>query len=154
MNTIAFMPMLLTAVAREAQAAYPNEMCGILIGRDNQGPDGQWRLVERIEQVPNTFAKEEQHHRFLIDPRKLLEADKAAAAHGQTIIGFYHSHPDHPARPSSYDTERAWPVYTYLIVEVQNGKAGDITAWHLDEVRKGFVEQAMVDTTPVESNLD
>jgi proteasome lid subunit RPN8/RPN11 len=154
MNTVAFMPMLLTAIAHEAEAAYPDEMCGILIGRDNQGGDGQWRLVERIEQVPNTFDPQERHRRFSIEPLKLLEADKRAAASGQAIIGFYHSHPDHAARPSAFDTESGWPVYTYLIVAVQQGKAGDVTAWRIDEESKAFVEQAVVDMTPVDANLD
>ncbi len=154
MNTLAFMPMLLTSIAREAEAAYPDEMCGILIGRDGQGPQGQWRLVERIELVPNIFAKSEQHHRFEIDPKRLLAADRTATAHGQTILGYYHSHPDHPARPSDYDTQQAWPVYSYLIVSVQNGKAADITAWRFHEQASRFVEQAIVDETPVDTAMD
>ena len=154
MNAIAFMPMLLTSIAREAEAAYPREMCGILFGRDAQGPRGQWRLVERIELVPNTFAPAEQHHRFQIDPKALLAAERQAAAQGQTILGFYHSHPDHPARPSDYDTEHAWPVYTYLIVEVRRGQAGEITAWRFHEQARRFAAQAIVDETPVDGALD
>ena len=135
-------PLVLPADLRrriesEGVAAYPNECCGILIGRDLDGR----RLVERLEAGQNVFAADERYHRFSIDPRVQMRAERAAEAEGKAVLGFYHSHPDHPARPSEYDREHAWPYYSYVIVAVAKGKPADVTSWVLDDRTNQFAAQ-------------
>ena len=70
-----------------------------------------------------------------------MKAEKSAAADGQVVIGFYHSHPDHPARPSETDRQFGWPFYSYVIVSIAQGKPADMTSWLLDEQTESFVKQ-------------
>ena len=127
-------------IEAEGSAAYPNECCGILIGRDVDGR----RLVERLEPGQNVFQAEERYHRFSIDPRAQLRAERQAEAEGKVVLGFYHSHPDHPARPSEYDREHAWPFYSYVIVAVEKGKPAAMTSWVLDAQTSQFLTQTIV----------
>lgn len=121
-------------VRRQMEAAYPNEGCGILFGRDVEGV----RRVDRVQQVTNGFDTNEQHRRFAITPGHLLTAEREAGARGELVLGFYHSHPDHPARPSAFDLEHAWPFYSYVIVAVEQRKSTALTSWVLDEARGVF----------------
>jgi proteasome lid subunit RPN8/RPN11 len=127
-------------IEAEGAAAYPNECCGILIGRDTSGQ----RLVERLEPGQNVFQADERYHRFSIDPRAQLKAEREAAAEGKVVLGFYHSHPDHPARPSEYDREHAWPFYSYVIVAIEKGKPVAMTSWVLDDETHQFLAQNIV----------
>ena len=144
MTTTSVPLVLSTALRRriesEGAAAYPNECCGILIGRDQGGR----RLVVRLEPGQNVFAADERYHRFSIDPRAQLKAERQADAEGKAVLGFYHSHPDHPARPSEYDREHAWPFYSYVIVAIAKGKAADMTSWVLDDKTNQFLTQPIV----------
>ena len=124
-------------IEREGAAAYPNECCGILIGVETDGR----RTVEKVQAVDNSFEAGEQHHRFSITPKTLMQADKAAGDEGKLVLGFYHSHPDHPARPSEYDREHAWPFYSYVIVSIAKGQAVDMTSWLLDDDTNLFKRQ-------------
>lgn len=124
-------------IEREGSAAYPNECCGILIGRE----EGQRRIVEILKPAGNAFAEDEKYHRFSISPQELMEADKEAGATGKLVLGFYHSHPDHPARPSEYDRQHAWPFYSYAIVAIGKGEPGEMTSWVLDEISEQFTQQ-------------
>jgi len=124
-------------IEREGAAAYPNECCGILIGVDVDGK----RIVQRLEKVQNEFEEGERYHRFSITPKDLLKADKSAGEEGKLVLGFYHSHPDHPARPSEYDRSHAWPFYSYVIVSIMKGQAADMTSWVLDDATEQFVGQ-------------
>jgi proteasome lid subunit RPN8/RPN11 len=133
-------PGLRRRIEAEGAAAYPNECCGILIGRDVGGR----RLVERLEPGQNVFQAEEQYHRFSIDPRAQLKAEREAAAEGKVVLGFYHSHPDHPARPSEYDREHAWPFYSYVIVAIEQRKPTAMTSWVLDDQTNQFLAQNIV----------
>ena len=74
-------------------------------------------------------------------PRDVIDADKAAQANGLDVVGWYHSHPDHPAKPSEYDREHAWPWYSYVIVKVEKGEAREMTSWRLNEDRKEYQEE-------------
>ena len=130
-------PDLRRRIEAEGAAAYPNECCGILIGRDVGGR----RLVEKLEPGHNVFQAEERYHRFSIDPRAQLKAEREAEAAGKVVLGFYHSHPDHPARPSEYDREHAWEYYSYVIVAISRGKATDLTSWVLDGESRTFAQQ-------------
>jgi proteasome lid subunit RPN8/RPN11 len=77
--------------------------------------------------------RETERNRFLIDPLDQLRVEKEARVSGLEVLGYYHSHPDHPARPSNYDREHAWPWYSYLIVSVERGVAKDLTCWVMAE---------------------
>ena len=136
------MPLVLSAVLRrqieaEGVAEFPNECCGILIGRDVDGR----RLIERLEPGRNVFEADEQYHRFSIDPRLQMKAEREAEKEGKAVLGFYHSHPDHPARPSEYDREHGWPFYSYVIVAIMAGKPADLTSWVLSELTNQFEKQ-------------
>ena len=134
---------LARTIEREGAAAYPNECCGIMFGRDS-GSGG--RVVERLEPVTNSYAADEQYHRFSIEPKDLMRAEKSAAESGQMVLGFYHSHPDHPARPSETDRQAAWPFYSYVIVSIGKGQPLDMTSWLLDEATETFKRQEIVES--------
>ncbi|HZZ44479.1 MAG TPA: M67 family metallopeptidase [Tepidisphaeraceae bacterium] len=138
-NSLVIPAALARQIEREGSAAYPNECCGIMIGRDEGGK----RIVERLEAVENEFEEGEKYHRFLITPQVLMRAEKNAG--GKLVLGFYHSHPDHPARPSEYDREHAWPFYSYVIVAITKGEPTDMTSWVLDEVTETFRRQDIVE---------
>lgn len=127
-------------IEAEGVRAFPNECCGVIYGRDANGQ----RIVERLEPVTNDFESGEQYHRFSISARTLMEAEKIAAAAGQMVLGFYHSHPDHPARPSEYDREHGWPFYSYVIASIMSRKPADMTSWVLNEQTEQFEEQSIV----------
>ena len=130
-------------IEKEGAGAYPNECCGVMFGRD---VDGQTRrIVERIAPMDNAFDAAERFHRFSITPKQLMQAEKEAAAEGRLVLGFYHSHPDAPARPSEYDREHAWPFYSYVIVAISKGSAVDMTSWLLDEKTETFSRQDIVE---------
>ena len=117
---------------------YPHECCGALLGRDSELESqdavrevlGLFPLINRRDDSPR--------NRFSVTAEDVLEADKAAQQQGLEVIGWYHSHPDHPARPSQYDRDHAWPWYSYIIVSVQNGAPQDMTSWRLSDDRQGF----------------
>ncbi len=127
-------------IRAHVEAGYPAEACGILLGREVDGI----KVVEDLRLVDNRWENPaEQTYRFLIPPEEVRAAERAAAAAGLEIIGFFHSHPDHPARPSAFDREHAWPWYAYLIVSVEGGRAIDWRVWELREDRSAFVERPL-----------
>jgi proteasome lid subunit RPN8/RPN11 len=101
------------------------------VGRD----DG----VTDVVALPNT-TEEGPRRRFLVRPSDYREAENRAAELGVELLGFYHSHPDHPARPSQYDLDHAWPTFAYVIVSVREAKSADMTVWYLKEDRSSFDE--------------
>ena len=119
------------AIRAHGQATYPHECCGALLGRDNH--------VSDIVALPNT-TEEGPRRRFLVRPSDYREAERRASELGAELLGFYHSHPDHPARPSQYDLDHAWPTFAYIIVAVANGRAADMTVWFLKDDRSTFEE--------------
>ena len=126
-------------IEREGVAAYPNECCGILIGRDV----GDERIVESLVPMKNVFDAAEQYHRFSIDSLALIRADEDASKAGQAVLGFYHSHPDHPAKPSEYDRTHVppWSFYSHVIVAIHQARPVDMTCWRMDEQTEQFVGQ-------------
>ena len=136
-STIVLTTAQLEQIRREGSAAYPNECCGVMIGRDT---DGQ-RLVQKLKPLTNSFEAGEQYHRFRLDPLELARAEKEAGESGQLVLGFYHSHPDHPARPSEYDRVHAWPFYSYVIIAIEKGKPAELTSWLLDEKTEQFASE-------------
>jgi len=113
--------------------AYPDEGCGVLVGRD----EGQERIVERVVPLDNR-REAARGNRYLIAPEQLLEVERAAREEGLDVLGFFHSHPDHPARPSAFDLEHAWPYYSYLIVSVVRGNVAAARSWRLAPDRTRF----------------
>ena len=141
MITLHLPAALVRRIEQEGSAAYPNECCGIMFGHDR--PEG--RLVNRLQAVPNVFDEVERFHRFSISPQQLMQAEKDAGQAGELVLGFYHSHPDHPARPSEYDRQHAWPFYSYVIVSITRGDPVDMTSWVLDEATEAFSRQEIVE---------
>jgi proteasome lid subunit RPN8/RPN11 len=124
---------LLERIREHGKRAYPNECCGVLLGRiENSG-----KSVVKLRPMDNA-REDSPRNRYLISPRDLLEAEKAARALGLDIVGVYHSHPDHPARPSEFDREHAFPWYSYIIVSVRGGEPLDLTSWTLRDDRTAF----------------
>ena len=117
------------AIRAHGIETYPNECCGALIGRDG--------VVTEVYALPNT-TEEGPRRRFLVRPQDYREAEKRASAAGGELLGFYHSHPDHPARPSQYDLDHAWPFFSYIIVAVAAAVPGDMTSWRLKDDRSAF----------------
>jgi proteasome lid subunit RPN8/RPN11 len=136
-NTLRLPSSLARQIEAEGVAAYPNECCGIMYGRD----DKENRIVEKLEAVANDFDETERYHRFSISPQQLMAAEKKAGAENRLVLGFYHSHPDHPSRPSEYDREHAWPFYSYVIVAIAKKQPAAMTSWMLDEATEQFSQQ-------------
>jgi proteasome lid subunit RPN8/RPN11 len=127
----------LNAIRVHGEKAYPNECCGILLGAIAHDDT---RVVESILPITNAREQAEQYHRFQIEPEDLLRAEKEAKARQQEVLGFYHSHPNHPAQPSEYDRNNALPFYSYIIVSVEKKKAASLTSWRLSGNREIFEE--------------
>jgi proteasome lid subunit RPN8/RPN11 len=128
---------VLAAMREHASAVYPAECCGALIG--TAGGNGKARVVS-ILSLPNA-TEDSAHRRFLVKPSDYRAAEARAAATGADLIGFYHSHPDHPARPSAYDLAHAWPNLSYVILSVARGRPVDVRSWRLLDDRSDFVEE-------------
>ncbi len=88
--------------------------------------------------------RETEKNRFLIDPLDQLRVEKEARKRGLDVLGYYHSHPDHPARPSNYDRDHAWPWYSYVIIAVEKGTPKELTSWVLVEDRSAFDPEVVV----------
>ena len=89
----------------------------------------------RAARRPALNRRTDDPHRYLIAPDDLRRLERDVRAAGQDIVGYYHSHPDHPARPSAFDTDHAWPWYSYLIVRMDRGRSADLASWVLDDER-------------------
>jgi proteasome lid subunit RPN8/RPN11 len=119
---------------RWASAGHPHEVCGLLVGRQ----DGRATRVARVTRGRN-LALDRLHDRYTLDPEHFLTVDLAARRAGLEVVGAWHTHPDHPARPSATDRERAWESFSYLILSVSRTGVEDATAWRL--AGDVFVEQ-------------
>lgn len=126
----------LNEVRRLANAAYPEECCGFLLARDGGSSRGP-RTIEAVEPAANEV-EGERRRRFVISPLELRAAEERAEKAGLVVCGFYHSHPDHPARPSEFDQSHAWPWYTYVVVSVDSTGKGEVGAFELNAERREF----------------
>ena len=126
---------VVASIRDHGRDTYPNECCGALLGRDG--------VVSEAFALPNT-TEEGPRRRFLVRPSDYRAAESRATAAGCELLGFYHSHPDHPARPSQYDLDHAWPSFSYVIVAVANGEPKDLRSWRLREDRSRFDEEEVV----------
>jgi len=125
------------AIRRHGAETYPHECCGALIGTSS-GADGV-SIVEALP-LPNV-TDEGPRRRFRVSPDDYRQAEARAAAAGAELIGFYHSHPDHPAVPSQYDLDHAWPNLSYVIVSVRQSQPGELRSWRLRADRSRFEEE-------------
>jgi len=116
-----------------AARAYPEEGCGVMLGRD----EGGRRIVDEVMVLENA-GESSRHNRYVISPEQFLRAERRARDRGVDVVGFFHSHPDHPAQPSAFDLEHAWPYYSYLIVSVTSGRVTDARSWRLSDDRSRF----------------
>lgn len=122
-------------IINHAKNSYPHEGCGVLVGRDKK--------VVRIYLLEN-INKERANDRYEINPGDLLRVEKEAKKDGLEVIGFFHSHPDHPDKPSEFDRTRAWPFYSYLIVSVHNGKDVSVKSWIFEDEKEPFREEEVI----------
>lgn len=131
--TLAISRELLDQIHTHGEGAYPEEGAGFLIGNDGR--------VERILPLDNSREDGARHNRFLITAEDYLKAELTADKLGLSLIGVFHSHPDHPNRPSEYDREWAQPFFSYIITTVNEGKATESRSWKLLEDRSKFEEE-------------
>lgn len=118
----------------QMEATFPNEGGGFLLGRV-LGADTQ---IEAVIGVENVFESEEQYHRYAMTPQNWAKMEDEADERGLSLVGYYHSHPNHPAIPSIFDRDHALPNFIYIITSVMDGKAADQRAWLLQEDRSQF----------------
>lgn len=123
-------------IIRLSEEGYPFEVCGILIGN----MDKNSRKITMVHKSEN-INRQRAHDRYEIDPREILRTEKEIKAYGKEIIGFFHSHPDHPPFPSNFDRERAWPLYSYMIVSINKGRFTSAKSWILKDENGEFQEE-------------
>jgi proteasome lid subunit RPN8/RPN11 len=131
-------PEVEDVIRTHAREAYPHECCGALIGREG--------AVQAAFALPNT-TEEGPRRRFLVRPADYRDAERHAQGLGLDLLGFYHSHPDHPARPSQYDLDHAWPFFSYIIVSATADGTGALTSWRLRDDRSAFDEEPVARST-------
>ncbi|WP_020529016.1 M67 family metallopeptidase [Flexithrix dorotheae] len=130
-------PNALEEMQKHAEATYPNECCGFFYGKD-----GEIRNIEVAKEVTNS-KEGDQRRRFEVSPLDYLKAERYADEIGQTLLGIYHSHPEHPAIPSEHDLKQAVPFFSYIIISVMKGKAEVTKSWQLDDAGK-FEEEEIL----------
>jgi proteasome lid subunit RPN8/RPN11 len=119
------------AIRLHGEETYPHECCGALVGTPGH--------AAHAVKLPNTTDLGPRR-RFQVSPDDYRIAEQRASELGGELLGFYHSHPDHPARPSQFDLDHAWPNFAYVIVAVAEGHARDMTVWFLKDDRSSFEE--------------
>ena len=128
-------------ITAHGERDYPYECCGLLLGRF--GENGA-KVCAETYPISNAREEAAKRSRFLIHPAEFLRGEQDAAARGLDVVGFYHSHPDHPAVPSAYDLEHAWPIYSYVVVAVASGQAGDLRSWEMLTDRSKFIREEIL----------
>lgn|SRR5574340_1064983 len=131
-------PRLRAELEGHARAGYPHETCGLLLGRAANGACA----VTGVRAARN-LSSERAGDRYQLDPADYLAAEHDASRQGVAVIGVWHTHPDHPARPSATDREWAWPGWSYLILSVGRGGVAELRSWRLAGAE--FVEEEVRD---------
>ena len=131
---ISISEQLLQNIREHGVRDYPYECCGLLLGRY----EAEGKLVRETYPISNAREESAKRNRFLIEPAELLRGEQYARSRDLEVVGFYHSHPDSPARPSQYDLEHAWPTYSYIIVSTSEGDSGDLFSWEQEPDRSKF----------------
>ena len=141
----------LASIYAHGERAYVEECCGMLIGPAPEG--GADVVISEIVAAENE-RQDSRHNRYVISPQALLKTQRSARERGLEILGYYHSHPDHPARPSDFDREHAWPGTSYLIISVMKGSVVDGRSWRLADDRSRFEEEDLVGSKGVRVAFD
>lgn len=129
--------ILLAEIHAHGAAAYPEEGAGLLLGHAQEDQ----REAISIWGLPNAREAGARHNRYLITPQDMLHGEQEAERLGLEVIGIFHSHPDHPNRPSEFDREWALPWYSYIITSIAHGKAVESCSWRLSEDRSQFYNE-------------
>jgi len=132
---------VLARIHAHGEESYPEEGAGFLLGQDSGNGA---RAVTSIFPLTNSREDEARHNRYLITPEDYLKAELTADKLGLSLIGVFHSHPDHPNRPSEYDREWAQPFFSYIITSINEGKAIESRSWRLTEDRSKFDEEKIL----------
>ncbi len=131
---------LLKRIQVHGEATYPEEGAGFLLG----AREGDLYRVVDVAPLPNVREEEARRTRYLISPEDTIRAEEEAERRDLSVIGVFHSHPDHPAQPSEFDREWALPWFVYVITSVEQGRAVESRAWRLADDRSGFEEEPIV----------
>ncbi len=132
---------MMLAMKGHAASTYPEECCGLLIGKFEE--NSTCKLVNSCKRMQNAFQEKERYHRYTIDPTLFIQAENEAASLSEEIVGIYHSHPDAPAKPSIFDLKHAWPTFSYVVIEVRKTKTVDTQSWVLKDDRSEFLLETM-----------
>jgi len=138
--TLSLSDEVLARIHAHGEESYPEEGAGFLLGADSG--NGK-RAVTAIFPLTNSREDEARHNRYLITPEDYLKAELTADKLGLSLIGVFHSHPDHPNRPSEFDREWAQPFFSYIITSINEGKAVESRSWRLTEDRTKFDEEEL-----------
>lgn len=148
MVSLQFKPWHWQQVCIHAELAYPEECCGLLLGRQETTGHPQLEAVWPTHNAWDATHQDElgaiagqerttaRSRNFAIAPADVLQATRVARGQNWGVVGIYHSHPDHPANPSAFDRAIAWEHYYYLIVSVYQGCFQDARLWQLGSDRK------------------
>ena len=131
----------IAAIRAHGEKDYPNECCGLLIGRTEA--DGR-KVVAETFPIDNAIAEGARHDRSLITPRDLMRGEKHARSKKLDVVGNYHSHPDWPAEASQFDLDHAWPTWSYIIVSVPSAKSTDLFSWEMEPDRSRFNREELI----------
>lgn len=143
----------LDEIKRHGEETYPHECCGFLLGSHEDGVNrlgGLYRAINEwqdgdMPELPDG-RRESRANRYLITPEQWKRADAHAREQGLGIIGYYHSHPDHPAQPSGFDLDHScWPTESYIIVSIQDGKAATLNSFTKPDYTKFEQEEIIVE---------
>ena len=144
MSQLSISEEALKVMHQHAEKTFPNECCGFFYGKD-----GEIRLIEQANIVDNS-KEGDQRRRFEVSPLDYLKAERYATENNTTLLGVYHSHPNHPAKPSIHDLKQAVPFFSYIIISVMDGKVDDTTSWQLNNQGEEFEEEAILNFKTVE----
>jgi len=131
---------LLGSIREHGTRDYPYECCGLLLGRF----ENESKVVRETYPISNAREESAKRNRFLIQPDELMRGERYARSKELEVVGFYHSHPDSPARPSQYDLEHAWPTYSYIIVSTSERDSGDLFSWEQEADRSRFNQEEII----------
>ena len=130
---------LLERIHLHGEQAYPEEGAGLLLG-DSTGAESQ---VKEILPLTNAREAEARYNRYHLTPQDYIQGEQLAEDLGLSVLGVFHSHPDHPNLPSDFDRQWAWPNFSYLITSVMEGRASQSRSWRLKEDRTAFSEEML-----------
>ena len=130
---------VLQSIYLHAEQSYPDECCGFFFGYEKENI----RKIIQLKEVINN-KEGDKRRRFEINPLDYAKAENYALENKLTLLGVYHSHPEHPAIPSEHDLKQAMPFFSYIIVSVKGSKSVDVRSWQLNEDNGQFEEEEII----------